>query len=79
MNVMPSPWPRIKRFAPVAFSLVCAALMILVAWWKRGAPAGELLHTSLEWSIQLLVVLVIVGVSVAGLASRHPPRSRPAQ
>jgi len=79
MNVMPSRWPLIKGFAPVAFSLVCAALMILVASWKRGAPAGGLLHTSLEWSIQLLVVLVIVGVSVAGLASRHPSRGGPAQ
>ena len=79
MNVMPCQWPRIKGFAPVAFSLVCAAVMILVAWWKRSAPAGGLLHTSLEWSIQLLVVLVIVGVSVAGLASRHPLRRGPAQ
>jgi hypothetical protein len=79
MNVMPSRWPLIKGFAPVAYSLVCAALMILVAWWKRSAPAGGLPHISLEWSIQLLVVLVIVGVSVAGLASRHPSRRGPAQ
>ncbi len=79
MNVVPSRWPLIKGFAPVAFSLVCAALIILVAWWKRSTPAGGLLHTSLEWSIQLLVVLVIVGVSVAGLAARHPSRRGPAQ
>jgi hypothetical protein len=46
MNVMPSRLPLIKGFAPVAFSLVCAALMILAAWWKRGAPAGSLLHKS---------------------------------
>jgi hypothetical protein len=79
MNVMPSRWPIINGFAPVAFSLVCAALMILVAWWKRSAPAGGLLHTALEGSIQLLVVLVVVGVSVAGLASRHTSRRGPAQ
>jgi hypothetical protein len=79
MNAIPSRWPPIKEFAPVAFSFVCAALMILVAWWKRSAPAGGLLHTSLEWSIQLLVVLVIVGVSVVGLVSRHPSRRGPAQ
>lgn len=79
MNVMPIRWPLIKGFAPGAFSLVCAALLILVAWWKRSAPAGGLLHTSLEWSIQFLIVLVIVGVSVAGLASRHSSRGGPAQ
>jgi hypothetical protein len=74
MNALPSRWPLIKGFAPVVFSLVCAALMILAAWWKRGAPAGSPLHTALEWSIQLLVVLVIVGISVAGVPSRHPSR-----
>jgi hypothetical protein len=79
VNLMPSQWPLIKGFALVAFSLACAALMILAAWWKTGAPAGSLLHNSLEWSIQLLMVLVIVGVSVAGLASRHPSRGGPAQ
>lgn len=79
MNVMPSRRRVINGFAPVAFSLVCAALMILVASWKRGAPAGGLRHTSLEWSIQFLVVLVIVGVSVVSLASRHPSRGGPVQ
>jgi hypothetical protein len=79
MNVMPSRLPLIRGFAPVAFSLVCATLMILVAWWKKGVPAGGLLHTSLEWSIQLLVVLVIVGVSAAGLAARQASRRRPEQ
>ena len=33
----------IKGFAPVIFSLGCTTLMILAAWWKRGAPAGSLL------------------------------------
>jgi hypothetical protein len=79
MNVISIRWSLIKGLAPVAFSLVCAALMILVALWKRGAPEGGLLRTSLEWSIQLLVVLVIVGVSVAGLASRHPSDGGPAK
>ena len=70
MNALPSRCPRIKGFAPVVFSLVCAALMILAAWWKRGAPDGSPLHTALEWSSQLLVVLTIVGISVAGVPSR---------
>ena len=74
MNALPSRWPPIKGFVPVAFSLVCAVLMILAAWWKRGAPDGSPLHTALEWSIQLLVVFVIVGISVAGVPSRHPSR-----
>ena len=76
MNVLQSRWPVIKAFAPVALSLVCAALMIIAAWGKRSVPAGSQLHTLLEWSIQLLVVLVIVGISVAGLASRHPSCER---
>jgi hypothetical protein len=74
MNAMLSRCPLIKGFAPVAFSLICAALMIMAAWWKRSEPAGSALHTALEWSIQLLVVLVIIGISVAGVASRHPAR-----
>ena len=77
MNDLLNRWPLIKGFTPVVFSLVCAALMILAAWWKRGAPAGSPLHTTLEWSIQLLVVLVIVGISVAGVPSRHPSRCEP--
>jgi hypothetical protein len=60
-----------KGFAPIIFSLICAALMILIAWWKRGAPAGSPLQTRLEWAIQLLVVLVIVGISVTGVPARH--------
>jgi hypothetical protein len=74
MNDLLNRWPLIKGFTPVVFSLVCAALMILAAWWKRSAPAGSPLHATLEWSIQFLVVLVIVGVSVAGVPARHPPR-----
>ena len=69
MNAPPRRWPLIKGFTPVVFSLVCAALMILAAWWKRGAPAGSPLHTTLEWSIQLLVVLVIVGLSCIAAAT----------
>jgi hypothetical protein len=78
MNPLPGRWPPIKAFAPVAFSVVCAALMILAAWWKRGEPAGSSLHTALEWSVQLLVVLVIVGISAAGLPPRHPSCGRQA-
>jgi hypothetical protein len=74
MNAMPSRLPLIKGLVPVVFSLGCAALMILAAWWKRGAPAGSTLHSGLEWSIQLLVVLVIIGISVAGVPSRNPSR-----
>jgi hypothetical protein len=72
MNAMLSRWPLIKGFAPVAFSLICAALMILAAWWKRSEPAGSPRHAALEWSIQLLVVLVIIGISVAGVAQHLP-------
>jgi hypothetical protein len=79
MNALSSRWPLIKGFAPVAFSLVCAALMILAAWWKRGEPAGSSLHTALEWSIQLLVVFVIVGISVAGVTSRPSTSGRSAR
>jgi hypothetical protein len=79
MNVLPSRWSLIKAFVPVAFSLICAALMILAAWWKRGEPAGSPLHSALEWSIQLLVVLVIVGISVAGVASRPSTCDRPSR
>jgi hypothetical protein len=71
MNAQRSRWPLIKDFAPVAFSLVCAALMILAAWWKRSAPAGSSLHTALEWSVELLVVFVSIGISV-GHGSRRP-------
>jgi hypothetical protein len=74
MNAIPSRWPLLKGFVPVVFSLVCAALMIVAAWWKRGEPAGSTLHATLEWSIQLLVVLVIIGISVAGMPSRRPSR-----
>ncbi len=69
MTALSSRLPMIRGLAPVAFSLVCATLMIVAAWYKRGAPAGSALHTTLEWFIQLLVVLVIVGISVAGVAA----------
>jgi hypothetical protein len=75
MNALPSRWSLIKGSTPVAFSLACAALMILAAWCKRGVPIGTPGHTALEWLIQLLVILVIVGISVAGVHSRHPARS----
>jgi hypothetical protein len=71
MNAVASRWSLIKALSPVVFSLVCAVLMILAAWWKRGAPVGSPLHTALEWSIQFLVVLMIVGISVSVLASPH--------
>jgi hypothetical protein len=72
MNALSRRRSPIKGFVPVAFSLVCAGLMILAAWWKRSVPAGSPLHTALDWSIQFLVVSVIVGVSVAGVGSRRP-------
>jgi len=64
----------IKGLAPVAFSLVCGVLMIVTAWYKRGAPAGSAPHSTLECFIQLLVVLVMIGISVAGAAARRPVR-----
>jgi hypothetical protein len=72
MDAMARRWSPIKALSLFVFSLVCAVLMILAAWWKRGTPVGSPLHTALEWSIPLLVVLAIVGISVSGLASRHP-------
>jgi hypothetical protein len=73
MSTFFNPGARFRRMNLV-FSLVCAVLMILAAWWKRGTPVGSPLHTALEWSIQLLLVLVIIGISVSGLVSRHLSR-----
>ena len=56
---------------PVVFSLACAGLMILAAWWKRDLPVGSSLHTTLDWAVQFLVVFVIVGISVAGVSPRR--------
>jgi hypothetical protein len=53
--------------------------MILAALWKRGAAAGSPLHTALDWSIQFLVVFVIVGISAAGVGARQPSRGGPAR
>ncbi len=75
MNASPSRCHSIEGLVPIVFSLVCAALMILAAFWKRGTPTGTLLRDSLEWTIEFLVSLVMMGICAAGVSSRNLSRS----
>jgi TRAP-type C4-dicarboxylate transport system permease small subunit len=74
MNAFPSRRASLAGFVPTAFSLVCAALMIIAALWKRGTVAGSTLHGALEWSIMFMTWLVMLGISVAAIQLRHPSR-----
>jgi hypothetical protein len=69
MNASSGNWPRMGGFAQIVFALVCAALMILASWWKRDLAEGSPLHEALDWSVQLLVVFVIIGISACGIPS----------
>ena len=71
MNSSSGRWPHFAGFGQLAFALACAALMILASWWKRDLAAGSTLHEALEWSVQLLVVFAIIGISACRVPSRR--------